>query len=323
MTQADSASTSVIPPAIRPGDKIAVPAPASPVGDDLLAGLGVLGRRYRIAIDPQVRSAAGFLAGSDDRRAGELNAYLADPDVRGIWIARGGYGIMRILPLLDGDLLRRDPKPIIGFSDGTALLAWAHKIAGVRGIHGPVVTQLGRLPAADAVWAMDLAEGALPREPVAIALTVHGEPRGQFSGPLVGGNLCLVARLVGTPYAVDFSGAVAFFEEVGERPYRIDRDLTQIMLATGPGSSPNAPGGPCRRTGENLAGARCAVIGDLVDCGDARPIIAERLGAAGLAGAFGLPVGHGRRNRAVPFGARVTLDGASGTLSLDEPATRA
>ena len=139
------------PPALQAGDVVAVAAPASAVPRDaFLRGLRVLEGRYMVLYDDEVFSRDGYLAGSDARRAAELNRYLRDPKVKAIVCARGGYGLLRILPLLDADALRARPRPIVGFSDVTALLAWAHGTAGVRAIHGPVLTQLGELPPSDA-----------------------------------------------------------------------------------------------------------------------------------------------------------------------------
>jgi muramoyltetrapeptide carboxypeptidase len=137
------------PPRIARGETLGVLAPAGPVKMDRLhRGLDRLGDAFRIRLAPSLtapRSAgvASYLAASDEVRASELEAMLRDPDVRGILLARGGYGITRILPRLDVAALRADPKPIVGFSDATALLAWAYA-AGVRGIHGPMAVAMAR-----------------------------------------------------------------------------------------------------------------------------------------------------------------------------------
>src|SRR5688572_19536552 len=116
-------STATKPPRLRPGDKVAVPAPAGPVPEDgFKRGLEILASRYQVVYDEGLFAREGFLAGSDDRRAEELDRYLRDPDVRAIIPARGGYGVMRILDRLDGAALRREPKVVVGFSDITALL---------------------------------------------------------------------------------------------------------------------------------------------------------------------------------------------------------
>lgn len=277
--------------------------------DWLYAGIERAGGRYRLRVPDDVERATGYLAGDDERRADEVNAALRDPDVRALWMARGGYGIMRILPLLDADALRRDPRPIIGFSDGTALLSWAERAAGVRGVHGPVVGQLAKLPLEDATWLFDLIEGRSGAgDTIASLRPIGAGGSGPVEGPLRGGNLCLLAHLVGTPYQVDLAGAVALIEEVDEKPYAIDRMITHMRMAGA------------------LAPA-AALVGDFTACDDpkypaptALDVVHERLAAAGVCGLAGAPIGHGARNRAVPFGGRVAVDAAAGSLTLLEPA---
>src|SRR6185503_4645390 len=125
---------------------------------------------------PRAPGTPSYLAATDEVRAAELTAMLADPDVRAIIFARGGYGTMRILPHLDPDLLRRDPKPIVGFSDATALLAWAHR-AGVRSIHGPVIAQLSDLPPSDIAHLIELMTSPRPPGERPWALQSHGTGR--------------------------------------------------------------------------------------------------------------------------------------------------
>jgi muramoyltetrapeptide carboxypeptidase len=281
--------------------------------DRLRAGLELLGDRYRLQVPDDIARRAGFLAGSDEERAGELNRAMADPDVRGIVLARGGHGILRILPLLDPALLRADPKPIVGFSDATALLAWAERAAGVRAVHGPVVVQLPRLPAGDVAWLLDLLEGkaALAGQEVAAGLARigGGAGAGRVEGPLVGGNLTLLAHLVGTPWAPDLTGAVVLLEEVDEKPYAVDRYLTRMALAGA------------------WDGAAAALAGDFTACADptypevsVEQVVDERLRAIGVPALAGAPIGHGARNRAVPHGGRCALDLHAGTVELLDPA---
>ena len=307
-----------VPPRLRPGDTVAIVAPASPVpADQVRAGLDRLGERYHLRVaDDLYRSdpAAGYLAGSDERRADELNQCFRDPDVRAVVLARGGYGILRLLDRLDAAALRADPKPIVGFSDATALLSWADRIAGVRGVHGPVVKQMRRLPPEQITWLFDLLEGRADlAAPVAAGLSPVGAARtGRIEGPLRGGNLTLLSHLVGTPWAVEPAGAIMLIEDVTERPYALDRYLTHLTLAGA------------------LRGAAGALVGDFTDIrpddlglsGQVSPgdVVSERLAAAGVAGLAGAPIGHGARNLAVPFGARAALDVDAGELWLLEPA---
>ena len=212
---------------------------------------------------------------------------------------------MRILPRIDPALLRADPKPIVGFSDATALLAWAHA-AGVRGIHGPMVGQLGDLPDADIAQLIALlteprAPGRRPWQ-----LAAHG--KGVYRGPLIAGNLTMFSVSIGTPWPLPLAHAILLIEEIAERPYELDRYLTQLSLA-----------------GE-LAKPVAAIVGDLTDCGDPKypdsPLdtVLERLHFAGTPAAVGAPVGHGKRNEALPFGALSVLDLDNAMFEITEPA---
>lgn len=306
------------PPRIERGQTLGIVAPAGPVkADRLRRGLDRLGDAFRLRVADSVTAphppdVPSYLAASDDVRAAELNAMLADPDVRAILLARGGYGLMRILPRLDVMALQRDPKPIIGFSDATALLAWAHA-AGVRGVHGPMVVQLDRLPAEDIAHLIALISE--PRAPGVRPWRLAAHGKGRYRGPLVAGNLTMYSMLVGTPWQVAVRGAIAVIEEVGEKPYELDRYLTQLAL-----------------TGE-LTQLSATVVGDLTRCSDPSPptgtadpddaalrTVLERLRAAGTPAAVGAPIGHGDRNEAVPFGADTILDLDAGTIEILEPA---
>lgn len=304
-------SSCAIPARLRPGDKIAVPAPAGPVLPDAARpGLMLLASRYQVIHDERIFVRTGYFAGSDERRVDEMNRYLRDPDVRAIICARGGYGVMRILDHLDGDALRRDPKPIVGFSDLSALGSWAVKHAGVRTIHGPMVNQLGRLPAADVEWLIRTLEDPSPPGAWPDELTrVGARGGGTVEGRLAGGNLEIVTRLLGTPYAFDLGAAIFIIEDVDERPYRIDRALTHLKLAGA------------------LDGVRAVGVGEFLRCEEedghppsAAEVIEERLTTFDLPGVSGLPVGHGERNRAFSVGAKCAVDLASGRLIVEEAA---
>lgn len=311
-------TVAVRPPRIERGQTLGIVAPAGPVKRELFErGLARLGDVFSLRVADSVTAphppdVPSYLAAADDVRVAELNAMLADRDVRGILLARGGYGLMRILPRLDVAALQRDPKPIIGFSDATALLAWAYA-AGVRGVHGPMVVQLDRLPQADIDHLIALV--TTPRAPGVRPWSLAAHGKGRYRGPLVAGNLTMYSMLAGTPWEVAARGAIAVIEEVGEKPYEIDRYLTQLSL-----------------TGE-LAQLSAVVVGDLTRCTDPNPptgtpdpenaalaTVLERLRAAGTPAAVGAPIGHGDRNEAVPFGADTILDLDAGTIEILEPA---
>lgn len=305
-------SHGVRPPKLSPGDTVAVCTPGSPVTKDRLdAGVAALAERYEVRVSEHALDRDGYLAGTDDARAEELNRYFRDPDVRAIVLSRGGYGIMRILDRLDADALRRDPKIIVGYSDATALLAWALTAAGVRGIHGPMAAHFAQLPAGDRQWMISLMEstepaGAMPENAGAIGAPASEPARGR----LLGGNLCLLSHLLGTPHWIDTTGAILVIEDVGERPYAIDRYLTHLRLAG------------------QLDSAAAVICGELVRClptvwqegPSADRVVSERLEAAGVPGLGQLPIGHGDRNLAFPFGASAEVDFDSGQVRLLEAA---
>jgi muramoyltetrapeptide carboxypeptidase len=292
------------PPRLRPGDPIRVVAPSGPVPrDEFEAGAALLAARYRLRYDPaSLFRGQGFLAGSDEARLAELVEALSDPDARAVVMARGGHGLLRLLPHLDPALLRAHPRPLIGFSDGTALLAYASR-AGVASVHGPVITQLARLPEEDRASLFGILEGPGPG---LLASDLEAPVPGRVQGPLLGGNLEVFSRLLGTPYLPDLVGAVLFFEDLGERPYRVDRLITHLDLA-------------------GVFGAASAVvIGDFSACKEPagsrlesppiEEVLLERLGRLAIPVAFGAPVGHGARNVALPYGTLVELDTRDGTL---------
>ncbi len=292
------------PPRLVPGAPVRIVAPSGPVPPDAFAaGLAVLRARYDVRVDePAVLARSGFLAGPDEQRLAALAAALDEPDTAAIIMARGGYGLLRLLPFLDLEALVRRPRPVVGFSDGTALLAAATR-AGVAAIHGPVVTQLPSLSSADQAALFERLERPGP------ALMLDGLDEiipGRVRGPLVGGNLEVFSRLLGTPYLPDLDGAILFFEDLGERPYRIDRLVTHLDLA-------------------GVFGAAAGVVlGDFSSCREPEAtratsptvdeVLLDRLGRLSIPVATGGAFGHGTRNRALVTGALAELDTRSGTL---------
>jgi muramoyltetrapeptide carboxypeptidase len=297
---------SLRPPRVRPGDQLAIVAPSGPVGKvPLEEGIQRLSERYRLALMPELLGPEhGFLSAPDDRRLAGLLTALAEEAHAGIILGRGGYGLLRIVDRLRPGWLAAHPKPIIGFSDGTVLLAAAAR-EGVPSIHGPVVTQLGRLEEKDRAALYALLENP---DPTPLLDGLEPVVPGQAQGPLLGGNLEVFSRLLGSPYLPDMRGAILFLEEVGERPYRIDRLLTHLELA-----------GIFRA----VSGV---VLGDFVECEETtrRPypklteVLRERLSRLAIPVALGAPVGHAARHRALPHGVRVRLDTVRGTLTALE-----
>ena len=289
---------SAAPPALRPGDLIAAAAPAGAVkkrdffkGVELIASLG-----YCVTWREDIFSRWGYLAGSDERRAEELNGYLGDPEVRAILFARGGYGSSRLEGRLKLGPLCRRPKIIAGYSDISALLLKISLETGMNVFHGPFVTDtprdVRRLMKFLGVDAGHASMGGL------VPLR-----EGRAQAPVTGGNLTMLAHSIGTPFEVRTEGRILFVEEVNEAPYRIDRHVRQLLLA-----------GKLKRI-------RGLLLGSFHGCGrgasrQAGEIFLDALGRAKIPVAAGFPAGHGSGNRPFPMGSRATFDGAAGTISF-------
>ncbi len=308
-------TTFLKPPRLVPGDRLAVVAPAGPVDrESLEAGLGVLAGRYEVTWDPGLFGRARYLAGDDVRRAGELRAALDDPRIKAVIAARGGYGSMRLLPSLwpAGAESGGPPKPgglkaLVGFSDITALHC-ALQAMGQASVHGPSVNQLGTQPATIVERLFALLEDA-STPPAAIG----GTPLvgGTAEGPLLGGNLSLLTRLIGTPWLPDLDGAILLLEDVTEAPYRLDRMWTHLRLAG------------------VLDRIRGLALGEFTACEEpgaaftSQDVLWGLAAETGLPCIAGLPIGHGAVNVPVPLGPRVRVDGGAGTLTFLEPAVSA
>jgi muramoyltetrapeptide carboxypeptidase len=280
-----------------------VVAPAGPFDPDKFAGGLAVVRAWGLVPEPapHVRDREGHLAGADALRAADLAACLADPDLKAVICARGGYGCLRLLPLIEDLELTGPAKWLIGFSDITVLHQFLNQRAGWATLHGPMVTTLATADAVsrDHLWSiLSGAADASLRYPLGEAL-LPGVVRGVVSG----GNLTTLCHLLGTPYQPDFTGRLLFLEDVGEAPYRIDRMLTQMTLAG------------C------LEGVAGVVLGQFTDggaWGEIRRVFMERLAPCGVPLAAGLAAGHGAPNMALPLGLPATLDVAAQSLVYDQ-----
>lgn len=275
-------------------------APASPFDAALgWRGLGRLASRYRVRFDRDMFARSGYLAGGDERRRRELVAAFEDDEASAILCARGGYGALRIVGDLPWSSLVSHPKWICGFSDVTALHLMATSV-GIASLHSPNLTALGRSSLGDWSALTDVLE----RPSLLRRFELTPERAGLVRGPLVGGNLTLVHALACAGKLALPSGALLLLEDVTERPYRIDRMLTGLLL-----------GGHLER----VAGV---VLGEFTEC-DAGPdrvqvedVLRDRLSLLGVPIASGLPVGHGARNAPVVLGldAELRVDSAGAVL---------
>ncbi|MBC3955462.1 S66 peptidase family protein [Pseudomonas triticifolii] len=298
-------SNTLYPQVLRTGDAVALVSPAGPVDPrkiesavEVLKSWGLRPRVY-----PHALGKHSFYSGTDEERLADLNAALADPEIRAVICSRGGYGMQRIVQQVDMDAVRRDPKLVTGFSDITALhgALWSH--ARMASIHGPVATQLER----GGLFASGMRHVLMSTEPVLLtsdpaAPTASVRTRGTAQGVLLGGNLCILSTSLGTPFMPDLTGAILLLEEVGEAAYRVDRMLTHL--------------GNCGIL-ERLAGIALGEFSPAANTGGTispAHVLAERLGHLGIPVLGGLPVGHGDVNQAVPLGTQAVLDAEAGTL---------
>ncbi|MFC7500211.1 LD-carboxypeptidase [Enterovirga sp. GCM10030262] len=310
------------PPRLRPGDVVGLIEPAGFTDDEFdlrLVEENVRAMGLVPKAAPHLLQRYGYLAGKDEARAADVNVFYADEDVHAVFAVRGGWGCARILPHLDFDRIRANPKLLIGFSDITALhLAFAAR-AGFATIHGPnAASSWGELSWNSFRELAFEAGTPLYRNPEATddrLVRTRWRTRtlrpGKASGRLLGGNLTVLAALAGTPYLPDFDGAILFLEDVAEAEYRIDRMLTQLALA-----------GILRR----VAGV---IFGQCTDCRASTPsyggftlsqVLKQHLEPLGVPAFQGALIGHVANQFSIPVGIRAEMDAEAGTIRILEPA---
>jgi muramoyltetrapeptide carboxypeptidase len=294
------------PPALRPGDRIGIAAPAGPVDEARLdAGIAYLAARgFTTVPGDHLRSRHGYLAGDDPDRLADLNRFIADPTIKAIWFARGGYGSMRLLPGLELRPLRTSPKALIGYSDVTAVQSAALRHSRLASFQGPMVAELGNGEAFDegSLWAALGEESPVLRHAAPGAVVREGVGE----GPLVGGCLSVLVSLIGTHYEVNTNGAILFWEEVGEEPFRIDRMLAHLRLSG------------------RLANLKGMVVGRLVECRARDPrndlplaeILDTHLRGTRYPVVVDFPAGHCAGKKTLPLGRPARLDTGAETLTI-------
>lgn len=314
----------VRPPALGPGSRVALVAPAGPLlehddlarGEELCRALG-----FEPQLGPNAYRHYGYLAGRDDERLSDLNAAIADPQVDAVWCLRGGYGVTRILDRVEFAPLRKRPKAIMGFSDITALTNAAQVEAGIVTFHSPMarapLTPFSRWHFDRVVTTVNPA-GRLGRvAPPADVLVptdgrIVGLVPGVAVGPLVGGNLTLLQCLVGTRYFPDLEGALLFIEDVGEDLYAVDRMLAHL-----------------RTIGalQKVAGIIVGQFTKLVRGGDDGAlgfdeVLATYFAPLKVPVAYGFPIGHVDDQWTLPLGVNARLDAGAGEVELLDGAVR-
>ena len=308
-------------PALRKGDTIGIVAPASSMDEASAtrAIANLIRRGYKVRLSKGYLKARGYLAGSDKARAAEFNAFFADPTIKAILCLRGGYGSPRILDRLDYEMILKNPKILIGYSDITALLNGIHSKTGLVVFHGPMAKEFspgrGLTPYTEKYfWPAFTPSSKLfgdwggpgPRGRAHLK-TIRG---GQAEGVLVGGNLSVLVSTIGTPYEPRSDDCILFLEDVSEKPFRIDRMLNQLRLSG------------------KLGQYKGVLLGSFTGC-----LPLRQAGRIGLLDVFdhyfanlGVPVlsgyaaGHQPDQATLPFGIRVHLDATEKILSFTEAA---
>ena len=314
----------VKPRVLKPGDTVGLITPSSYVFDTwridlaaarLEASLGVKCKTGRF-----VKSRHGYMAGTERERLEDLHAMFADTSVAGVFCLEGGYGTERLLAGIDYELLRRNPKVLIGYSDITGLHLAITRRAGLVTFHGPVA--LGSMPS----WSLaSLKKALFSPEPIGElanppeddqnwpAFPLHTVSPGKARGAIAGGNLTLVSTTMGTPYEIDARGKILFLEDTGEAPYRVDRMLTQLKLAG------------------KLQEAAGIVWGTCTECTPAKSsfevnlsmsdVLDEILGDLGKPVLSGLVFGHTKEKSTIPMGVEAELDAGAKRVAIVEAAT--
>lgn len=318
-----SGSPVLLPPRLKKGDTVGLIEPASATWEPFSIALieeaiATLGLKTKRA--PNILDRDGYFAGDDKARADGVNAMFGDSSVNAIMSVRGGWGSARTLPYLDFDLIRQNPKALIGYSDITALHLAIHARTGLVTFHGPVgISAWGKrsletftpllFDAATPDYINPVAEeDRLVQRKWRTQTITPGTARGR----LLGGNLTVMTALVGTPYLPSFDGAILFFEDVDEAVYRIDRMLTQLGQAG---------------VLKNLAGV---IVGNCTDCDPGSvyggftltEVLMHHLQPLGVPAYTGALIGHLSDQFTVPEGGLIEMDAEAGTFRLLEPAVR-
>lgn len=306
----------VKPRRLEPGSNIGVIAPSSPCDDEgaVSDGAGFLREAgFNVMIGDTVYKRNRYLSGSDSERARDVNEFFLNKDIDGIICVRGGYGATRILNLLDYEAIAQNPKVFIGYSDITAIHVAINRLCNFVTFHGPMLANLSR--------SMD----EYTRNSFIRAITspeIPGEIKnpegcgaikvmcgGSAKGALIGGNLSVISSSVGSRFEIDTAGKILLLEDVAEEPYRVDRMLTQLLLAG------------------KLQSCAGIVLGQWTRCTATHPersfllseVLEDRLSDLGIPVLYNLCCGHGRVKATIPLGVEASITD-DGRLFIDEPA---
>lgn len=318
-----SANTAERPRRLQLGDTVGLVAPASVTYESLqlqiaLEALDAMGLKAKVG--PHVMDRFGYLAGEDKDRASDINAAFADPEIDAVFALRGGWGASRLLPFLDFDLIAKNPKIFLGYSDITSLLNAIYAKAGVVTFHGPNVmsrwNEFTYQGMRDVLFNGKSSTYSNPEviddDLVARKHRIQTINAGRATGHLIGGNLTLMSALIGTPYFPDARGAILFLEDVGEAIYRVDRMMTQLKLSGVLGQVSGIVFGHFTGVKPNPGLGNFALM----------DILEQHCKPLGVPCYFGAMIGHVEEQSTVPIGVAAEMDAGAGLLRLLEPAVR-
>jgi muramoyltetrapeptide carboxypeptidase len=314
------------PPALRPGSTVGLITPSTYVSDPdrlLLAERTLKYFDLKPKFGKNVRKRTGYLGGSIDERLDDLHSMFADTSVDAVFAIRGGYGSAQLLDRIDYDLLRKNPKVFLGYSDITALHLAIQKRAGLVTFHGPVALS-GFSEYTQKMFRRALFEtaplGSVTNPPESNALrpghTLRAVRPGKARGALVGGNLTLISTTMGTPFEIETRGRILLLEDVDEQPYSVDRMLTQLRLA---GKFDSVAGvifgecNGCRSRDYKPSFESTLSLGEVLD---------EILGKLRVPVLSGLTFGHTDDQLTLPLGVMATLDADKGELVIEQAGVR-
>ena len=307
---------------MTPGDTIGLITPSSSITEAklLLAQENMKNLGFKVKLGKHVNAINGYLAGTDEQRLEDLHDMFADDEVDGIWCIRGGYGVGRILPKINYKLIRKNPKVLIGYSDITALLLAIYQKSGLIGFHGPIAAATwtdytikhikGVLMNPTKSYNIEYADENDAIEDVSYRTKVIKS--GKAKGELTGGNLSLLVAMAGTDFKWKVKNKIVFIEDIGEKPYRIDRMLTQLLQSS------------------DLDKAAGIVLGVFEGCQakesdrslSLMETFEDRLGHLDMPIIYGLSFGHISNNITLPVGVEAEMDTASRSLRLLEMGVR-
>lgn len=327
---ADNISYNPLPETVKPlrlkqGDKVGLVAPAWLITEKELQAS--VERVKQLGLEPvypdNILDKHGYFSGTDKQRADRFNDMVKNPDIKGIIFTNGGYGCARILDFIDYDLLKKNPKVIIGFSDSTALLNAVHQKTGVVTFHGPVAQTIHReynkmqfrniVMNPSAKYLIESSGSDLAKSAQDKVLERYTITSGRVQGELVGGNLTLICSLMGTPYQIDMKGKIVMIEEIDEEPYRIDRMLTQLIASGELAKASGIAFGVCRKCdkSDKTVAPNSFTL---------RQVIEDRIKPLDIPSVYGLSFGHNQCNFTFPIGLKAQLDTDKMTVELMERA---